>query len=60
MSILLYLIPIALGLGFTGLMAFLWTLKHGQYDDIEGARWRILSDDDLPTSEKPPVQSGRG
>lgn len=55
MSILLYLIPIALGLGFTGLVAFLWTLKHGQYDDIEGARWRILSDDDLPTSEKPPV-----
>ncbi len=48
MSILLYLIPIALGLGFIGLAGFMWTLKNGQYDDIEGARWRILSDDDLP------------
>ena len=48
MSILLYLIPIALGLGALGLLGFLWTLKNGQYDDIEGAKWRILSDDDLP------------
>jgi cbb3-type cytochrome oxidase maturation protein len=49
MGILLYLIPIALGLGMLGLLGFLWTLKNGQYDDIEGAKWRILSDDDLPT-----------
>lgn len=48
MDILIYLIPIALSLGFLGLMAFLWTLKTGQYDDIEGAKWRVLSDDDLP------------
>ncbi len=48
MSILLYLIPIALCLGFLGLMGFMWTLKSGQYDDMEGAKWRILSDDDLP------------
>ena len=31
-------------------MGFLWTLRNGQYDDIEGAKWRILSDDDLPKS----------
>ncbi|MDR3373254.1 MAG: cbb3-type cytochrome oxidase assembly protein CcoS [Ancalomicrobiaceae bacterium] len=48
MDVLIYLIPIALSLGFLGLMAFLWTLKTGQYDDIEGAKWRVLSDDDLP------------
>ncbi len=48
MSILLYLIPIALGLGLLGQLGFLWTLNNGQYDDIEGAKWRILSDDDLP------------
>lgn len=48
MDVLIYLIPIALGLGLTGLLAFMWTLKTGQYDDLEGAKWRILDDDDLP------------
>jgi cbb3-type cytochrome oxidase maturation protein len=51
MDVLIYLIPIALGLGFVGLMGFMWTLKNGQYDDIEGAKWRILSDDDLPKQQ---------
>ncbi|MBO6758323.1 MAG: cbb3-type cytochrome oxidase assembly protein CcoS [Roseibium sp.] len=48
MDVLLYLIPIALLLGLLGLIAFLWSLKTGQYDDLEGAKWRILEDDDLP------------
>ncbi len=47
MSALLYLIPIALFLGFMGLLAFLWALKSGQFDDLEGAKHRILLDDDL-------------
>lgn len=46
MSVLIYLIPIALLLGFLGLVAFLWSLKSGQYDDLEGAAHRILNDDD--------------
>ncbi len=46
MSVLLYLIPIALLLGFIGLMAFIWSLKSGQYDDLEGAAQRVLLDDD--------------
>lgn len=46
MSVLIYLIPIALLLGFLGLLAFLWSLKSGQYDDLEGAAHRILNDDD--------------
>jgi cbb3-type cytochrome oxidase maturation protein len=37
-----YLIPIALGLGLTALAAFMWSLKSGQYDDLEGAAERIL------------------
>lgn len=37
-----YLIPIALGMGLTALAAFMWSLKNGQYDDIEGAAQRIL------------------
>lgn len=48
MDVLIYLIPIALLLGGLGLGAFLWSLKSGQYDDLEGAKWRILDDDDLP------------
>ncbi len=48
MTILLVLVPLALGLGGIGLIAFLWSLRNGQYDDLEGAAYRVLSDDDLP------------
>ncbi len=48
MDVLIFLIPIAIGLGLLGLFAFMWTLKSGQYEDLEGAAWRILDDDDLP------------
>jgi cbb3-type cytochrome oxidase maturation protein len=47
MNILIFLVPLALGLGLTGLTAFLWSLRNGQYDDMEGAALRILGDDDL-------------
>ncbi|MBC6404876.1 MAG: cbb3-type cytochrome oxidase assembly protein CcoS [Rhodospirillales bacterium] len=46
MSALLYLIPIALLLGGAGLAAFLWALRSGQFEDLEGARYRILEDDE--------------
>ncbi len=46
MHILLYLIPVALGLGLLGLAAFLWSLKSGQYDDLDGAAHRVLFDED--------------
>jgi len=45
MDVLIYLIPIALGLGALGLFAFLWTMKSGQYEDLDGAAHRILIDD---------------
>ena len=47
MNVLVYIIPIALGLGLLGLFAFLWALKSGQYSDVDGAALRVLSDDDL-------------
>jgi cbb3-type cytochrome oxidase maturation protein len=37
----------ALTLGLIGLAAFLWSLRNGQYDDMEGAAVRILEDDDI-------------
>jgi cbb3-type cytochrome oxidase maturation protein len=45
MSVLLLVIPVALGLGGLGLAAFLWALRAGQYDDIEGAEYRALHDE---------------
>ena len=46
MSGLLYLIPIALFLGLLGLGAFMWAMRSGQFDDLDGAAERILHDDD--------------
>ena len=46
MTALLYLIPIALFLGLVGLLGFLWALRSGQFDDLDGAAHRILFDDD--------------
>jgi cbb3-type cytochrome oxidase maturation protein len=45
---MIFLIPIALLMGFIGLLAFLWNLKNRQYDDPKGAAMRILNDDDFP------------
>ncbi|MGA0533695.1 cbb3-type cytochrome oxidase assembly protein CcoS [Hansschlegelia sp. KR7-227] len=45
MTVLIYLVPAAVSLGMLGLAAFLWSLRSGQFDDLEGARWRILDDD---------------
>jgi cbb3-type cytochrome oxidase maturation protein len=45
MTVLLFLIPIALCMGGLGLAAFLWALRSGQYEDMDGAAQRILFDD---------------
>ena len=50
MEVMVILVPLALGLGLAGLLAFLWSLKSGQYDDLDGAAVRILPDDDIPSS----------
>ena len=46
MEVLVYLVPLALGLGLVGLVGFLWSLKSGQYDDLEGAALRAIADDE--------------
>jgi cbb3-type cytochrome oxidase maturation protein len=48
MNGLMILIPVALFLGVAGLVAFLWSLRSGQFDDLDGAAVRILRDDDGP------------
>jgi cbb3-type cytochrome oxidase maturation protein len=47
MNVLIYLVPMALLLGLTGLVGFLWTLRSDQYSDLDGAAVRILPDDDI-------------
>ena len=61
MNVLVYLVPLALGLGLTGLFAFLWALRSGQYSDVDGAALRVLSDDDLQeTQETQETEDTRG
>jgi len=61
MSDFLYLVPLALALGVAGLVAFMWSLRSGQYDDLDGAAERILYDEtdrpittETPAAEKTP------
>jgi len=54
MNVLIILIPIALGLGLLGLGGFLWALKSGQFEDLEGEAARILFDDSPPQPDKEP------
>jgi Cu2+-exporting ATPase len=54
MNGLMILIPVALFLGVIGLAAFLWSLKAGQFDDLDGAAVRILGEDEPPADRRPP------
>lgn len=54
MTSLVYLVPIALALGAAALAAFLWALNSDQFEDLEGAGWRVLEDSPRP-AEAPRV-----
>ena len=61
-----FLVPIAIGMGLAGVASFMWTLKSGQYDDLEGAAQRILFEGNegpvLEQQPKPPaaIRTGVG
>ncbi len=44
MIVIVYLVGLSLFLGASGLAVFLWALKHGQFEDLDGAASRILYD----------------
>lgn len=48
MTGLLFLVPLALLAGAIGLAAFIWSVRTGQYDDLDGAALRILDEEDEP------------
>ncbi len=56
MDIIVYLIPIALLLGGAGLAAFFWSMRTGQFDDLDGAAMRALRNDDGSMPESEPAQ----
>lgn len=56
MTAILFLMPIALCLGAAALAAFIWTLKSGQYEDLDGAAQRVLLQDDEDEPDSPPAQ----
>lgn len=45
MDALYFLIPAALLLSSTGLLLFLWAVRKGQFEDLEGPRWKVLFDE---------------
>ncbi|WP_179379336.1 cbb3-type cytochrome oxidase assembly protein CcoS [Jannaschia marina] len=51
MNVLVVLIPVSIALGALGLLACLWTLRHGQYEDLEGDAARVLLDDETEPPE---------
>ena len=53
MTGLAFLIPVALLMGLTGLAAFFWSLRNGQFEDLDGAAARILIDEDDVPDVKP-------
>ena len=59
MSELVLLMCAALGLGLIGLAGFLWALRSGQFEDLDGAANRILFDDDPPPPAAKP-ETGAG
>jgi len=54
MSVIVWLVPVALGMGVVGLLAFLWSMRNGQLEDLDGAAERVLlheaADAPLPPS----------
>lgn len=58
MSLLAWLVPVALGMGLVGLLAFFWSMKSGQLEDLDGAAQRVLlneaADAPLPDLERAP------
>jgi cbb3-type cytochrome oxidase maturation protein len=60
MEVMVILVPLALGLGFAGLLGFLWSLRNGQYDDLEGAAWRAIADDEPPPGDESAERMNQG
>ncbi|WP_112320295.1 cbb3-type cytochrome oxidase assembly protein CcoS [Oceanibium sediminis] len=59
MTSLVVLIPISLGMGLIGLYAFVWAMRHNQFDDPDGNAWRVIAPGERPQQNNPPATEGR-
>lgn len=63
MEIMYLLIPVSVVLVFLIALVFWWSVRSGQFDDMEGPGYRILMDDDQPregVKKDPPISDGNG
>ena len=52
MNVIIYLIPISIGLGLCGLLGFFWSVRTRQYEDLESDAIRALSAEDIPMNDE--------
>ena len=52
MNVIIYLIPISIGLGLCGLLGFFWPVRTRQYEDLESDAIRALSAEDIPMNDE--------
>ncbi len=57
-GLLAWLVPVALAMGLAGLLAFVWSMKSGQLDDLDGAAERVLHQGQDVPLPKPERHSG--
>lgn len=53
MNVLVFMIPLSILMGLIGLVAFIWSLKSRQYEDLDGAANRILFDEEKQDRQEP-------
>lgn len=53
------LIPVSVILVFAIAIAFWWSVRSGQFDDLEGPGFRLLMDDDVPKIEIEAVEKDK-
>ena len=52
MEIIYFLLPLSLIISLTGLYAFFWAIRSGQYDDTDTPQYRVLFDDEEVSVEE--------
>nr|WP_256489346.1 cbb3-type cytochrome oxidase assembly protein CcoS [Pleionea sp. CnH1-48] len=57
MEVIYWLIPVAIIFLSVAIAAFVWAVKNDQYSDLESPAYRILLDDDSPTTKEPATKA---
>lgn len=60
MEIVFFLIPVSVLLVFAIAVGFWWSVKSGQFDDLEGPGFKVLMDDDRPVQQAKTEEDERG